>query len=226
MRVLVALLLVLAAGCSSAEEDTPYIAVTETGWTEAVPDMLDLTLSIRATGKDVSAIQAQVDLTAQQVVSAARELGVQEGDIDSSRISVQPEYRWQNQERSYLGQVVQRDIAITLRDVERYGELVQALVRFDLHQMSPPRPGHSNLDALRLAAIDHALERARTKAGHIAQGADVGLGPVIRVEEAGATGPAPMPRVMAAESSAASAPNIHFGKRRISASVYIRFAIQ
>lgn len=225
MRLILLLISMLAVSVACAADEPPhYIAVTASGWVEAVPDKLALDVSVRATGKDVSDLQAQVEKATRQVVNAARELGVEEGDIDSSSISIQPEYDWQNNRRIYLGQSVQRNISITLRNLERYGELVMALSRYQLHSVGQPRLGHSDLEELQLAALDDALARGRVKAERIARGIGAQLGDVTHVEEHGSSTPAPATRMMAAE--AAMSPEIDFGKRRITASVSMRFAIR
>ena len=224
MHYLLVIALLFGAAGASAEEP-PYIAVNASGWVEAVPDMLRLDVIVRATGKDVAALQQQVDQTTGQVVAAAQELGVEEGDIDSSRINIQPEYDWKASTRVYRGQSVQRTVSMTLRDTGRYGELVMALSRYDLHSMGQPRLEHSNIDELRLSAMDRALAQGRVKAERIAKGIGADLGSVIRVEEHGGPTPMPVQRMAMAESAKRGAPSIDFGKQRITVSVAMRFAI-
>ena len=223
MRVLIALLLM----CSvfAAAEDAHYIAVNAEGWVEVEPDMLTLDVGIRQVGKDVTALQGQVDQLTRQVVTAARELGVGEGDIDSARINIQPDYEWKANTRIYRGQSVQRTVSITLRDTSRYGELVAAVSRHDVESMGQPRLTHSNFEALRLEALDRALERGRVRAERIARGIGAKLGPVIRVEELDGARPVPVQRMAMMEQVGGASPEIDFGKQRIPASVSMRFAI-
>jgi uncharacterized protein YggE len=225
MRYLLLIFLLLGSATASAEEP-PYIAVNASGWVEAVPDMLTVVATVRATGRDVAALQREVDQTTGQVVAAARELGIEEGDIDSSRINIQPEYDWKASTRIYRGQSVQRTISMTLRDTGRYGDLVMALSRYDLHSMSQPRLEHSAIDELRLEAMDRALAQGRVKAERIAKGIGAELGSVIRVEEHGGPTPMPVQRMAMMEDASHSAPTIDFGKQRIAVSVAMRFAIE
>ncbi len=221
MRLALFLWLALLAAPGYSDE---YIAINAEGWVEAVPDTLSLSIGIRETGRDVESLQSGVDRTTRQVVSAAREAGVAEDDIDSSRLSVQPEYRWGDGKQIYVGQAVRREITITLRDLEAYGGLVQAISDYAVEGMSAPRLSHSQIDELRLAALDNALAQGFVKARRIAQGIGADLGKVIRVEEQGAVRAPPMEHMMAAES-ARGAPTVQFGKQRISAAVSMRFAI-
>lgn len=227
MRLLLVLLSTLTlVACADTEDSSPSaIAVSANGWVDAVPDTLTLTVTARATGEDVSALQAEVDKTTQAVVAAAREAGVERDEIDSSQLTVKPEFEWQDRTRVYLGQSVQRDTVFTLREIENYGALVQALTALDLHQISPPVLSHSNREALQLEAIDQAVQRATGRARQVARSIDEDLGEVIGVDVHGGMEAAPVAFAMAEASSQRAAPVVQFGKRRISASVSMRFAI-
>lgn len=222
MRAVLFVILMLSALGARAGE---YIAVNAGGWVEAVPDTLTSTAMIRATGSDVTALQARVDATTQQVVKAALELGVDKSDIDTARVSLRPEYQWRDGQRVYQGQTVERAITVTLRELGNYGALIAALSRYDVDDLGQPVLSHSKLEELQLRALDNALQRGFEKAARIARGIDVGLGDVIRVEEQGVSQSPPMPRMLAAEAHAGGVPEIQFGKQRISASVTMRFAI-
>lgn len=224
MRILALLVLLSAALTVQADLRDRHILVGGSGWVEAVPDLLALNLTLMATGQDVEQLQRAVEKTSQQVLRAAREHAVAEDDVDSSRVSVRPEYEWRDGKQVYRGQTVQRDIQLILRKLDNYGELLQALSRLDIHSMGQPQPGHSQLASLQLDAIDAALANAEAKASRMARTLDLELGEVISAEEQlGASPMAPAPRMLAMESS--TAPEIRFGKQRISASVLVRYAI-
>ena len=222
MRAVMFVILVLSTLSVRAGE---YIAVNASGWVEAVPDTLTSTAMVRATGTDVTDLQGKVDATTQKIVTAARELGVDKSDIDTARVSVRPEYQWRDGQRIYRGQTVERSITITLRELDIYGALIAALSRYDIDDLGQPVLSHSEIEELKLKALDHALQRGFDKAKRIARGIDARLGDVIRVEEQGTSLPPPMTRMLAAEAHAGGAPEIQFGKQRITASVTMRFAI-
>jgi uncharacterized protein YggE len=224
MRLILLLVLATLALPGRADE---FIAVYAEGWIDAVPDTITLSVSAEATGTDVEALQRSVDKTARLVVEAAREQGVEPEDIDTAQLSVRPEYQWRDGQRSYLGQTVRREMAIVLRKIDRFGALMQALSRLDLQELHQPRLSHSNLEELKLRALEQALINGFNKARRIASGIDARLGRVLQVEEQGAAVPQPQPRMMAAEiaDAAGSAPEIQFGKQRITAVVTMRFAI-
>ncbi len=225
MRFLLLVMLACTALAAQAESEGRHILVGGSGWVEAAPDMLSLSLSLQATGQDVEKLQKGVEKIAQQVLAAARDNGVAADDVDSSRASLRPEFEWRDGQRIYRGQTVQRDIMLTLRDLDRYGSLLMALSRLDIHSLGQPQAGHSQLATLQLEAIDAALANAAAKAARMAATLEVELGAVISAEEQLDSRPVvPGARMMAMES--AGAPEIQFGKQRISASVVVSYAIE
>jgi uncharacterized protein YggE len=229
MRVMLVLLLVLAAPWASAESVSRYVTVVAEGFVEASPDELWLTVSARQVGQDLETLQALVDKAAAQVAAAAAANGVEPEDVDSSRLSAGPEYEWRKNERVLVGQAVQRDITLRVRNLDTYGKLMQQLSRLSLYRIEQPRLAHSNLDGLRIEALRAALALARAKAEAIAAGVKARLGEVLYVRENGAfEPPVPAGRVMMAEMASADAPEpvFNFAKQRISASVEVSYTLK
>ena len=222
MRLFLILCLLSVSLPGQAEQ---FIAVQASGWVESVPDTLSLDFTVQSTGKDVEALQRRVDGVVQQAVAAAREAGVKKDDIDSAGVTVRPEFEWRDGQRIYQGQTVQRDVNLVLRELDRYGALLQALARLDITRMGSPRLTHSDQTELELRALEQALANGTTKARRIAGAIDAELGEVLRVEEQGTHMAQPMGRMMAAEAAPGGAPQVQFGKQRINATVNMRFAI-
>jgi uncharacterized protein YggE len=220
-------LLLLLGGNVSAETVDRFITVQAKGHVEAIPDTLQLTISVKQTGPDLAKVRPEVDALTSRVVSIALSHGVAEDDVDSSQLRVWPEYEWRQNQRYYLGDSVQRDIVLRIRDLEQYSQLVKQLTQLPLHRLHPPQLGHSKLEQLRLQALQAALVQGQLKARTIAEGIDAELGPVIYVEERGTSSPAPQRMMMAeaASSDAGSAPAFSLAKQRISAQLEIRYSL-
>lgn len=226
MRLLLLCLILLTPLPLHADTPPPYVSVSAQGWVEAIPDTLVVTVVLRAAGKELDSLRDSVDKSTRQIVAVAREYGIKDDDIDSSRLSVRPEYEWNKGSRNYLGEVVQRDVVMKLRELDRFGQLLRELTRLDVQEIRPPQLQHSKLRELRLAALEVALDNGRDKAQRIARHLGVKLGKVIRVEESSNV-TVPQPRMMAAEAmrSDAGAPEVLFGKQKIHAGVQLRFQI-
>ena len=226
MRTLIFLLLLLG-GSVSAETVDRFVTVQAKGHVEAIPDTLLLTVSVKQTGSDLAQVRPEIDALTSRVISIALSHGVAEDDVDSSRLRVWPEYEWRKNQRYYLGDSVQRDIVLRIRELEQYSQLVKQLTQLPLHQLHPPQLGHSKLEQLRLQALQAALVQGQLKARTIAEGIDAELGPVIYVEERGTSSPAPQRMMMerAASGGAGGEPAFSLAKQRISAQVEIRYSL-
>jgi uncharacterized protein YggE len=224
MRIVFCLLLLLGGGATSAETLDRFVTVQAQGYVEAIPDTLQLTVTVKQTGSDLAQVRPEVDALTSRVLSIALSHGVAEDDVDSSQLRVWPEYEWRKNQRYYLGDSVQRDIVLRIRDLEQYSQLVKQLTRLPLHQLHPPQLGHSKLEQLRLQALRAALVQGQLKARTIAESIDAELGPVMYVEERSSSSPAPQ-RMMMESAAAGGDSAFSLAKQRISAQVEIRYSL-
>jgi uncharacterized protein YggE len=227
LLLLLALFVSVAGGAAGAEPRT--VSVIADGYVEAIPDTLQLSLSVKQVGTELDIVQTQVDTITRDVVRIAGELGVEAADIDSSRLSVWPEYEWANNQRHYLGEAVQRDIVLRLHDLGRYGLLVKRLGELPLHRIERPQLSHSTLDELEIAALRVAMGRDRAKASAIASEIGAELGQVLQVSEGSAPAiPQSGPRLMMAEaaSDGSPVPSFSFSRQRITATVSVVYSLR
>ena len=231
MRALIfSLAVVFAAPLTSAGEMAQRsITVAASGFVEAVPDRLTLQVTVKQTAPELAEASREANAISDQVIDAALKAGISKSDIDSSRLSSWPEYDWRANQRHYLGESVQRELVLTIRelDLKRYGKLIASLSALALERIHPPRPGHSNLEELEIDALRAAIRQGKSRATAMADEVDAALGPVLSVEEISAH--SPQPRLMRAEmasADAAAAPSFSFAPRRITAQVVMRFAIE
>jgi uncharacterized protein YggE len=212
---------------ANASGEPRSITVQAQGFVEAVPDTLLLRLSVKRTADSLQEARAATDAIVAQVVSTALQNGVKEQDIDSSQLSSWPEYQWRQEERHYMGETVQREISLKVRELDSYGSLLGQLSELPLDRIQRPQLSHGNVESLRLQALRAALALGRIKAQVIAVEIDAGLGPVLRVRElSDATRPAP--RMMMAEAVSADGGNqpvFNLASQRINARVEMVFSV-
>ena len=92
-----------------------------------MPDYLNLHIGIEKTRESKATAKKQVDTITQQVIEAALSLGIKKEHIDSSKLFIQPEYRWQNQTQTLVGERVNREITIKLYKLQNYTILAEKL---------------------------------------------------------------------------------------------------
>ncbi|MGH8279395.1 MAG: SIMPL domain-containing protein [Gammaproteobacteria bacterium] len=200
--LLCALLFVSGVALAQALPASPYVQVTGHGSLSVVPDMARVTVSVAETGKDLAATRATVEQRASAVLAAARRLGVAERDLDAGSLAIQPEYRWENNSQVFIGQQVSRRIAITLRDLKRYPELISALVKAGVTTFSTTLD-HSDIPALRRQVLAQAVDDAHARAQALAAAAGTALGGVYSIS-ANDVFSRPQPLLLAAKAAAAN----------------------
>lgn len=229
---LAAVTLVLSSPAAMAEDAytaLPYVQVAASGNVKAHPDYLSLSLSISATEKSLSRAKTEVDKGFRHALAAAKSLKIQEEDIDSAHIRNYPQYRWNSGTRHYEGEQVTRDMTITLRDMDQYGELVHKLMQNDRIQVQNSQFKFSNRTALEHQALRKALLAAKQKATLMASTMDMTLGKVLVMTEGSSHMPQPryqMEAMAMADASRAKAAPMLVQEQTISSQVDVRFQLK
>lgn len=206
-----------------------YVQVSASGEVKAKPDHMVLNLSIQATERTLAKAKADVDKGFNHAMKVAKSLDIPERDIDAARIHNYPQYRWHDGTRSYQGEQVSRDMHITLRDMEQYGELVHKLMKDNRIQVNNTEFRFSHRSKLEHQALRQALLAARQKATLMADTMDMQLGKVLVMTEGHSQMPQPMYRMEAmamADAPRAKAAPMLVQEQTISSRVEVRFRLK
>lgn len=226
---LLALLPVLMSSLSMAQNLAfPHIEVLGEGEVMVVPDIVDLELAVVQTGTDLAAAKQVVDENAATAIQQARDLGVEPGDINATRLMIVPEYQWDGQQRVFQGYRVSQDIHLRLRDTDRYAELLSLLVSAGITELTNTRLDTSRREALEDEALARAAADARRKAERIAAEMGTRVDQVYSVSELGmGAGPRPpaAPRMEAMAMAANSQSVFEPGTLGISRSLRVVFRL-
>ena len=196
------ILLIPCLALADALPARPYIQVSGHGTLSVVPDMAHVSITIEKTDKDLAAARADVERRAAQVIEAAKKIGIADHDIDAASISVWPGYRWQNNNQIYMGQHVSRRIQITLRAMPRYTDLVAALIKTGVTNVSSTTLDRSDMPELRQQVLAAAVADAHKRALALAAAAGVELGTVYSITQNSVFNPRPL--VMAGRAAPTS----------------------
>jgi uncharacterized protein len=186
LAALLALAAVLAvAAPASAQEssgdDRPYersITVGGDGALFADNDVavfrFGVTTRRRSAGRALRANSA----TMRRITTAIRAKGVQPSDIRTDVVSLD-----RASVKTKTHYVARNGVAVTIRDLDQAGAIVDVGVRGGATNVYGPEFGVSNAEGLYRDALGLALADARTKAERMAREAGVALGPVLRIRE-------------------------------------------
>lgn len=233
LRLLLACLFILPlTSLANGLPDARHIEVSGTGYIEALPDYVEISLSVAETASTLEAAKKAVDVRTRSVLEAATAGGVREEDIDASLISAQPEFEYANRGRVYKGERVNRSVTLKLRNLDRYSELVQKLTGSGITRLERISLHHSKISELQGEAMKVAIADAKARAEIIAAEFGASVGAVYKIS-AQASGPAPVYRrgiagaaAMSVESEQADqGAGLKIAKQKIHQSIYAVFTL-
>ena len=165
----------LAVPASAAEvqiqSQGPVVELTITETVKARPDIA--TVSAGVTSNARTAVEA-MRLNAQRmssVVQRIQALGIAEEDVQTAGINLGAQYDYDqaNRQQVFRGYQASNRVSVTLRDIERTGEVLDALVAAGATDIGGPDFSMEDDTAARAQARRAALERARALASEYAR---------------------------------------------------------
>ena len=234
---LVAMTLGAAALPSSASAQQSSITQTiagtrldiiATGEVSRVPDVAVISAGVVSRASTATAALSDSADRMGRVLDALKRAGVAERDVQTSNVSLNPEYRYpQDQSPQLVGYTASNTVTIRFRDIRSSGKILDALVKEGANQINGP--------TLEVDKPESALDEARAKA--IASGrarADLyarSLGMrVVRVvsinEGASYAAPPPPPPMMMAARGERDQTKIVPGEQKLQVNLAMTFELQ
>jgi len=247
MAILLAILSLglVAAGCSAGlqangtpeqitsgnilfSQQNTGIWVNGEGKVSVVPDIAVLSVGVEAQAATVDEAQRQATEAMNAVIDELDRHGVAEKDIKTSRFSIYPVRRWENNKEILLGYRVTNMVTAKIREVEEAGIVIDAVARAG--------GDYTRIDSINFTIDDptayygevreKAIADAKAKAKQLADLADVGLGKPIYISEGGVSAPVTRVYYEGAAAAPATAPTpISPGEMEIRLNVQVVYSI-
>jgi uncharacterized protein YggE len=155
------------------------------------------------------------------VLGAIRDSGIQDRDVQTSRLTLQPQYDPNKAGPArLLGFQVTNQVTVKIRDIEKLPNILDKAIGAGANEMSGIEFVVSEQSKLLDQARDEAIADARRKAELYAKAAGAKLGPVVTIVEEGVPNP---PRPMAALR--AGAVPVAPGERELRAVVTVSYEL-
>ncbi len=206
IRKLVAAAL-LSATPALAEERTstaPTLSVAVEGHVDRAPDVADLGGGVVTTAATAAGTMAANASKMTAVVAAVRNAGIAERDIQTSGLSLQPQYKYENNQPPALtGYQATNSVALRVRKLADAGRLVDALVAAGANQITGPNFRVDAADAALDAARSAAVATARARAELYAKAAGLHVKRIVSIAESGGEQPIVRPMMLMARAKMA-----------------------
>lgn len=220
----------LSLGASSASAATSGVSVQGTGSVKVTPDTVRLNAAISFVGTTNSAASKAVSTSAAAFRAALKEKKVSTKDIQSTNLTIYPEYTWTQEKGQELkGYRASQSFTVLIRDEVNAGTIIDAAVEAagDNIQVNGVTPIVLDIDDAQDAAREKAVAKAKKKAVAYAKLLDFELGKILWVSESSSAYNPPIFAMAKASADAESArTEIDLGEQDVTVTVDVRWSIK
>lgn len=176
------------------QQSEPTISVTGEGKVSAVPDIALVSLGVRTKRTDsADAAMTLLEKDMNAVIAAVKKEGVEEKDITTEHLSLNPIYDWTENGQVFRGFEASQSLRVKVRKLEDAGDVVSAATRAGANSAGGIQFTLDDPEKVRNEAREKAITQAKEKAKILASQLGVGLGELQSFTEGGGGYYPPMP---------------------------------
>ena len=201
--------------------------INASGEVTRVPDVAIISAGVQTLQPTATAAIEENAARMERVRAALKRAGIEDRDIQTSSINLNPEYRYdQNQPPHLTGYRATNTVNVKFRDLKRTGAILDALVAEGANTINGPNLAIDKPESALDEARTKAIANGRARADLYARALGMRVVRLLSVSESGGYAvPPPMPMVMMAERSDASS-KIDPGTQQLQVSVSMSFQLQ
>lgn len=146
------------------------ISVQGEGKVMAAPDIAELSFGV-TTQRQRTAEEAMRILTAdmQRVLDAMKAQGIEDKDITTQQLSLQPAYDWEDGRRTNQGFEARQNLSVRVRETSEIGNVLTAATQAGANQVGGVQFTIDDPEELRAQAREDAIAQAQEKARVLAR---------------------------------------------------------
>ncbi len=209
------------------------VTVTGKAVVSAMPDEVEVTLTVEQDAATPQAAMDSASKTAQRVVDRLKAEGIQDSAIETQNVVLYPvrTYDPNTGKETLAGYRAQNSVTVTLSDAATVGKVLAAATETGVTTISGPVWRLRDRDATVNEALKQAVANARTKAESLAAAGGVQVGEVLMISESGVDIPDNPPVYwraydMKAEAGQVTEPPINPTQLDITATVTVTYALR
>ncbi|GLS24644.1 SIMPL domain-containing protein [Marinibactrum halimedae] len=187
--ILLSAVLVLGHWALSPSAHAGEIRVVGVGEVSAIPDQASVSIHLKHTAKTVAEAKDAVDQQAITLQKSLQKLGIKPKRINAGTININPEHRWEDRRKIFVGYQASRPIAVSIDDLEAYPKVLHLLSEQKISDFNTNGFEFSHREALQRDAMEQAFHVAQAKAQLLAKLSGTKIIAVREIIEQGAEPP-------------------------------------
>jgi uncharacterized protein YggE len=186
--------------------DGTLLTISAQGETNIAPDLATITIGVVTQGGNAQAALSANATKMNAVVAAIKGAGVADKDVQTSNLSVNPQYQYTDGQPPRLTRYEARNnVTVKVRDLKNVGKVVDSVVAVGSNEVNGISFGlDDDAKAMDQARTD-AMKKARARADLYAAAAGLKVNRIVSISEGGGAGPV-YPVMVTAARMAANAP--------------------
>ena len=202
--------------------------VSATGESTRVPNLAIVSAGVVTRAPTAGGAIQENSARMDRVLAALKRAGIDERDIQTSSINLNPEYRYQeNKAPELVAYSATNQVSVRFRDIRNTGRVLDALVAEGANQINGPTLTIEKPEAALDEARMNAIASGRARADLYARALGKRVTRVISVSESGGGYPVPPPMPMVERMSAQAADTkIMAGEQKLQVTVSMVFELQ
>lgn len=162
-----------------------------------VPDVATISAGVVTQAEDGNSAMRQNAEQMAKVVAAIKTAGIAEKDVQTSGISLNPQYKYaENQAPKITGYQASNNVSLKVRDIAKLGKVLDALAAVGANQINGPSFEIDQPEPVRDEARLAALKKAQARAETYAKALGLRVRRIVSINEGGGDFPRPMPMMM------------------------------
>jgi len=214
----------LTAPALAQTDFTPAITVSGDATVSVAPDLAQVEAGVTSDAKTARAASEANNTTVGQLLLALKAAGIDAKDIQTSRLSLQPQSAPNSSTPRIVGYRASNQVTVRLHDVTAVASTIDLLVGAGANDIGGINFMVSQASKLLDDAREKAVADARRKAEIYAKAAGVTLGAPLSISEEGSPGPMFRGKMMAAAPMAITP--VAPGEQTLSVTVSVSWAIK
>jgi hypothetical protein len=198
---------------------------------DVTPDLALITASVVTEAKTATEARSKNAEKMLEVMTALKATEIAKNDIQTSGISLNPQYRYENNQAPMItGYQANNTVSIKIRDISKTAEVIDIVISKGVNQLNGPSFDVAKPEIILDRLRAKAMANARARADIYAKAAGLKISHIIGISEGGAGYMPPMPfpqaRAEMMSASAAAPTQISAGLITLSLPLTVSFALE